>query len=258
MDRNLAIYRDPKTVREYAINEELAPPEPYVFYKYIPNGIAILDLGVGGGRTTRFLAPCASRYAGVDYAMAMVETCREKYPSLELYCEDARDLSRFSDESFDVVLFSFNGLDNLPSESDRLACLREMKRVVRNKGYVIFSSHNARWIVSRPNLEGANLVRQIWRTSLAVKRSLSLLVRSLKTGVLYRSSGYTLDPVHGGLLMYSATPDVVERQLNTVGLRLVETINPSHPKKRSTYLTAWYYYVATRCDYGLPPENDPP
>jgi ubiquinone/menaquinone biosynthesis C-methylase UbiE len=246
-DHDLSTYENPNTVMAYAVSEQLAAPEPHVFGKYVRSGASILDLGVGGGRTTRHLAFDAGRYVGVDYAAPMVEICRRKYPALEFHCLDARDLTLFPDRSFDVVLFSFNGLDTLPKESDRLVCLKEMRRVARETGYVIFSSHNAKWIISRPNLTGADPARKIWRTALAAARSLNIAVRHLEKGgqMFYHGRGYSYDPVHGGLWIYSATPEIVATQLEEAGLKLVETISPSYPKTMSTFLVPWYYYVAT-------------
>ena len=54
---------------------------------------------------------------------------------------DARDLSQFADHSFDVILFSFNGID-YTSHDDRLKIFQEVKRVGKSGGYFCFSSHN--------------------------------------------------------------------------------------------------------------------
>ena len=40
--------------------------------------MAILDLGVGGGRTTPHLSSIAARYVGADYAAEMVARCQDK------------------------------------------------------------------------------------------------------------------------------------------------------------------------------------
>jgi ubiquinone/menaquinone biosynthesis C-methylase UbiE len=48
----------------------------------------------------------------------------------------------FENETFDFVMFSFNGLDYL-SHSDRLLALGEIRRVLKPAGLLLFSSHNA-------------------------------------------------------------------------------------------------------------------
>ena len=43
------------------------PVETYAFDRFVPQGGAsILDIGVGGGRTTPYLAARGSRYVGID------------------------------------------------------------------------------------------------------------------------------------------------------------------------------------------------
>ncbi len=48
------------------------------------------------------------------------------------------------DNSFDFVLFSFNGMDSF-SHKDRIAALGEIRRVLRNDGIFYFLSHNLDW-----------------------------------------------------------------------------------------------------------------
>jgi len=104
---------------------------------------ALLDLGIGAGRTTRHFAPICGKYAGIDYAQAMVEQARRNCPAFanSLQEADARNLRCFEDQSFDFVLFSFNGLDCIAPE-DRIQVLNEVRRVLRPGGIFSFSSHN--------------------------------------------------------------------------------------------------------------------
>jgi ubiquinone/menaquinone biosynthesis C-methylase UbiE len=81
----------------------------------------------------------------------MVEACRRRFASLEFLCVDATDLRIFSDRRFDVVVFSFNGIDYIPTDEARARCLLEVARVLRPGGRFIFSSHNAKYIGWRPN-----------------------------------------------------------------------------------------------------------
>ena len=66
-----------------------------LFETYLRRGMKILDVGVGGGRTTRYLAALASHYVGIDYAPAMISACREKFPDLEFCVGHADDLKEF-------------------------------------------------------------------------------------------------------------------------------------------------------------------
>ncbi len=111
IEKNLQIYNAPDVTAYYAALNYLTPCERLLFESYISPGSAVLDLGVGGGRTTPYLASRATRYVGVDNAEAMVRACQQKFPDLEFVTADAGDLSAFPDAVFDAVVFAFNGID---------------------------------------------------------------------------------------------------------------------------------------------------
>jgi SAM-dependent methyltransferase len=101
----------------------------------------VLDLGVGGGRTTSFLAEAAASYVGVDVTPAMVRDARRRFPEADLRSGDARDLSGFGDGAFDLAVFSLNGIDCLAHE-ERDAFFGECRRLLRPGGALLFSTHN--------------------------------------------------------------------------------------------------------------------
>ena len=107
--------------------------------------MTMLDIGVGGGRTTKYFADRVSEYVGVDVSEEMIEACHQRFKELpanvSFAVADARDMSQFSDGRFDLVLFSYNGIDNV-SHADRLRVLREIRRVSRPGASFVFSSHN--------------------------------------------------------------------------------------------------------------------
>jgi SAM-dependent methyltransferase len=104
-------------------------------------GQPVLDVGVGGGRTVPLLRAVSDDYTAVDYMPEMVDLCRRNHPGVRVLQMDARDLSRFADRSFALVMFSFNGIDAV-DYAGRLAILREFARVLRPGGVVLFSTHN--------------------------------------------------------------------------------------------------------------------
>lgn len=104
-------------------------------------GRSILDIGVGTGRSTGPLLKISESYIGIDYSPAMIGMAKEMYPGVNFRCGDARDLSAFGKEKFDLVWFSFNGID-YASHEDRLRILAEVRRVVKPNGAFCFSSHN--------------------------------------------------------------------------------------------------------------------
>src|SRR5437016_793364 len=94
---NQQVYNAPDVTRHYADLAHLSACEKFLFQTCIQPGMAILDVGVGGGRTTPYLASLASHYVGIDYAEEMVQVCRKKFPSLTFKVLDAGDMSCFAD-----------------------------------------------------------------------------------------------------------------------------------------------------------------
>jgi SAM-dependent methyltransferase len=101
----------------------------------------LLDLGIGTGRTTAELAHRAGSYVGCDYSASMIALAKARHPGKDLRIADARDLIDFKDGSFDIVLFSFNGIDGA-GHDDRLRIMAAVARVLRHDGLFIMSSHN--------------------------------------------------------------------------------------------------------------------
>ena len=74
---NRAVYESHGVYRRY-LSGTLQPPEVACLLKYQPciSGRDVLDVGVGAGRTTRYLAPLARRYEAVDFSSEMVRHTR--------------------------------------------------------------------------------------------------------------------------------------------------------------------------------------
>jgi ubiquinone/menaquinone biosynthesis C-methylase UbiE len=146
-DSNQKTYTARSLVQHYAQLRALQPAEKTVLalLRGRLSSRKMLDLGVGGGRTTQHFAPLVAEYVGLDYSPEMIAACQKRFaPSsgkLLFEVGDARDLSRFRDNYFDFILFSFNGIDSI-SHSDRLRVWQEISRVGKSGGYFCFSSHN--------------------------------------------------------------------------------------------------------------------
>jgi ubiquinone/menaquinone biosynthesis C-methylase UbiE len=151
-------------------------PEVMLLHELIGREAEMLDLGIGAGRTSVFFIPVVKRYVGVDIAEGMIQRCARRIDSLgprttaDFRVGDATDLGEFEDESFDLVLFSFNGIDCIP-EAKRDDCFRAVRRVLRPGGRFVFSAHNARYIDHyyrfRVTKHPRRLMREIkrWRTN---------------------------------------------------------------------------------------------
>lgn len=104
------------------------------------DGGRVLDIGVGGGRTAPLLLELGGPYVGVDYTPDLVAVARRRFPQLDLREMDARRLD-FPDDSFGLVVFSYNGIDSVDLPG-RAQVLREVHRVLAPGGTFVFSSLN--------------------------------------------------------------------------------------------------------------------
>ncbi len=122
--------------------------EEILCQKYFQKHSTILDVGCGSGRTTFGLARLGYTVRGIDLTPAMIESAHwlaHLYPSeitsrITFQTGDATAL-QFQNCTFDNVLFSFNGLNQIPGKANRLLALKELYRVLKPGGYFIFSSH---------------------------------------------------------------------------------------------------------------------
>jgi SAM-dependent methyltransferase len=71
----------------------------------------------------------------------MVAHCRRQYPGVRFAQVDARSMSAFADNSFDLVVFSCNGII-MVDHPGRLAILSEVRRILSPDGVFIFSTCN--------------------------------------------------------------------------------------------------------------------
>jgi SAM-dependent methyltransferase len=265
-DNNLQTYDTPTVASHYAVLDYLTPCERLLFDSFIKPGSAVLDLGVGGGRTTPYLASPASRYVGADYAPAMVKACQAKFPGLEFRVADAADLSAFQDGAFDVVVFAFNGLDYVFPAESRHACLRHTHRILKPNGFLIFSSHNPRAVVVRRRWNRERLQRLARRFSggwgplynlllvgfsdvrsvLAVGQSAwatLMRLRRILSRAFWRGEGHLVDSAHRGLFTHYWIPERVIDELDHAHFRVERVLGDDYPQASHHYTTDWYYYV---------------
>jgi SAM-dependent methyltransferase len=225
---NRAVYHSPG-VHRYYLSKLLTPPETACLLKYQPyiSGRDVLDIGVGAGRTTRYLAPLARRYEAVDYSPVMVGYVKQVMPEISVRQTDFRDLSVFQSPSFDFVFATDNVIDAL-SHEDRLRALREASRILRPGGILAFSSHNIRYkkAFSGPQLAwssnpvglAANCAKYAisWWNHLRVAR----LRRTTPEYALLNDPGHFYACLH-----YYAARSKVNSQLGYAGMRLLDTFD---------------------------------
>jgi SAM-dependent methyltransferase len=98
----------------------------------------ILDVGAGTGRYSIYYKNQGYKVTAIELVKHNLDKIKEKDSSLEAYLGNALDLSRFDDETYDVVLI-FGPMYHLFDEKDRLQVLAEAKRVVKKDGYILIS-----------------------------------------------------------------------------------------------------------------------
>jgi ubiquinone/menaquinone biosynthesis C-methylase UbiE len=151
VSHNRALFGHQSVVERYRRVGELQPPEAAII-SWIGHEFEdkrILDLGVGGGRTTPYLLDISKNYIGIDFSPAMIAACQVRYPEVSFAVGDARDLSRFPVASFDLVMFSQNGIDCV-DHAGRLQALAEIRRILTSDGALVFSSRNRHFKFPRP------------------------------------------------------------------------------------------------------------
>lgn len=259
-EKTRAYYNDPAIAANYGAEEYITDCERQLFSIYVKPGMAILDIGVGGGRTSELLATGASRYVGIDYAPGMIRICQKKYPQWEYLESSATDLSLFQDGGFDLVVMSFNMLDDMIPDENRWRCLRECHRVLRSGGLLIFSSHNPRAIIVRHNWKTApgDAAAEKWSRTSIIRR-LSNFARELSSAIrasldrsrsyalkapFFKGEGYMLDTCH--LMTHFWVPRAVIRELSQLGFRFITMQGDDYPLKSHSLVTEWYYYVFSK------------
>lgn len=113
---------------------------------YLTPGARILDIGAGAGEYSLYFSRQGYAVSALELADSNIEAFRKKLTPedrVELVQGNALDLSRYPDESFDIVLL-LGPLYHLHSEADQLRCIREAKRVCKPGGklFLVFISND--------------------------------------------------------------------------------------------------------------------
>ena len=257
MDIDLQAYEEPALVALYSRSVDLQPPEATLFERLRSKlgSMDVLDLGVGAGRTSLHFAPVAKSYLGVDYSEAMIAACSRRMPGVRFLVGDARSMDFAAASSFDLVLFSYNGIDHLTG-AERAQFLLEARRILRPGGFLIFSSHNANFF---PSIVANNRFR--------IGGSLRDTLRSLKWAMIFQlrnrglslrsalQEGRVVDGTHGfkSAGLYYIRPDLQIDALRALGMEEIacapntasEFLPPDDAGIRH-FTSPWVYYVCRK------------
>ncbi len=240
---NLKAFEKRKAVHMFS-EDTLQKPEQVIFDILNFKSMRVLDLGVGTGRTTPYLAPRSGSYVGVDYSEAMIAECRKKFPSIEFLVCDARNLP--FNEPFDCIFFSFNGIDNMP-HSDRLATLHGIEKLLKPGGYFAFSTHN---IFGAKKLFHVQWNRNLRRTCMSLRRwyktrsiNPSWKIVSAQNHVIINEGAHALN-----LRQYYIKPMAQKEQLQSIGFTDIRVFDLQGREFSEPYFTEdnWMYYLCRK------------
>jgi SAM-dependent methyltransferase len=222
-------------------------------------GKPILDLGVGGGRTTAILREISTDYVGIDYTPEMVELCRSNHPDAHIEHGDARDLSAFADGSKFLIVFSFNGIDAVDYD-DRMRILREAYRVLQPGGLFVVSVHNREGPGHGETLGlgmlhlAAHPLKLGWRVLKFARFASSSFLNHRRYRLLNREfDGYSIKnaAAHNfGIVIVYTTFEEQKRQLASVGFEteIVFDNYEGRPVDETTEKKGifWFHFVARK------------
>ena len=246
------IFESKKVVTYYAALNNLQKPEASILnnLKDALKNMRMLDIGVGGGRTTYYFSSLVKEYIGIDFSKNMVKICSENYPEREnrafRIC-DVRSMEMFEDNYFDFILFSFNGIDNL-SHDDRLTALHEIKRVCKNGGIFCFSTHNLQSIDKLLKIDFSK------NPIIMAKRIVKYFLLRILNGNFEKLKKKNFAMIDSGLFQfnfkrYYINPKEQILQLNCMGFNNIKVYRLADGKQvedqfpLNTIRDSWLYYV---------------
>ncbi|HEY8087054.1 MAG TPA: class I SAM-dependent methyltransferase, partial [Polyangiaceae bacterium] len=183
----------------------------------------------------------------------------QRYPDVRVLQADARDLSRWADQSFQLVVFSFNGIDAVNPEG-RATILREAHRVLRKGGAFLFSAHNHDGPGHREKLSfGANRTRNPFKYAGRLARALVHAPRAIHnherlSKLNYDGDGFSILNAsahdHGILIHYVSLPNQL-KQLEDTGFRPGALVFSNADGRRlspgdDTSGTWWFHFVVRK------------
>ena len=190
--------------------------EEVMIRKYFKPKSTILDIGCGTRRTTIHLHQLGYRVTGIDITPAMIDNAREiaKLKKLKIKYElgDATVLE-YKDSSFDNALFSFNGWSMIPGKINRINALKEIFRVIKPGGFLIFTT-------LLRNFREFTLFWSVKWIRLFILKSIGFSVKEVDYGDYFYNIESTNRTSNQKQYMHRPTIGEVQKQLAIAGFEL--------------------------------------
>ncbi len=104
-------------------------------HKYLKDTDRILDIGAGTGRYSIALSDEGHQVDAIELVKYNLGVLKSKKSKVKAYQGSALDLSRYSDNTFDVTLL-FGPMYHLFTYEDKIKALSEAKRVTKKNGII--------------------------------------------------------------------------------------------------------------------------
>ena len=222
---NVSIYSR-KGIAPYYAREPLHPPEIQIFIKHKAefSNKTVLDIGVGTGRTSKYLAPYCKRYVGIELNKDMLNLFSENLPQIELVHCDMREFAGLNKDKFEFVLGSYSAFDAL-NHADRVKMFHNTHTMMQANGMFCFSTHNLNWkgIGSSPKLERAKDPVRLMKNFFAHRKCLENHKRMKQLEERHETYAVLNDISHEWLaLLYYITRAQQTLQLQEASFKVLE------------------------------------
>jgi SAM-dependent methyltransferase len=250
MDKNAAAYNSKQIIDWYTKLHEIIPVEKKVFESYhtVMKQGNLLDIGIGGGRTTRYLLNKCKTYIGIDYSKRFINSVKLIFPESDCFVMDARNLDEFESERFDFVNFSFNGMDYTDLEG-RKKIFSEIARVLKPGGIFFFSTHNRKhssFNVSPWRNKNNSFATNI-KTFIKLIPYLSRKIKNKKEELFTEDYALVNDSAHNyNLLTFYTNPDFLKTQLAVEDFRDILFYDKTGNIVSAEELDDWIFVTAKK------------
>lgn len=201
-------YTNPQVIEAYS-TVGLFPAEEKMIDTYFPAGSTVLDIGCGAGRTTIPLAHKGYQVVGIDLMPKMLDAAKLQAQAHRVQVPFMRmDVVQmpFLAQSFQNVLFAYNGFEQIPGKANRQQALHKIFEVLAPGGCFILTTRS-----------GLGLGRRTFGWSVMAltypyQRFIHPAGRSIEFG----------DKLWGGQYYHYLNPVRVKKSLREVGFELLD------------------------------------
>ena len=118
----------------------------------------IIDIGAGTGKYSIALANEGYDVTAVELVKHNLMTLKSKSKRVKSYLGDATNMSRFENNSFDIVIL-FGPLYHLIKKEDKIKALSEAKRIVKENGFIFISYYMNEYAVITHGFKDGNILK---------------------------------------------------------------------------------------------------